>query len=143
MRAFFVRHGIKLDSSVVAKTPQLGLEKEFIVYYSSNKNMLNKALIVDSLEIYLTPNSADGKKGYIIPLDANQPAASFPGFSGNSILTSQNGYSILTLETYTNDPVTYARVKSKQKYIIYDDYTSDYFGMETEGNQLLYWPLTN
>jgi hypothetical protein len=141
MRAFFQRHGVKIDSSVVARTPQLGLEKEYNVYYSSTKNMLNKPLIADSLEVYLTPNSGDGKNGYIIALDANQPAGSLPGHEGSSTLTSYSGYSVLILEKYVNDPFTYVRSKQQEKYIIYDDLTSDRFSAGTGGNP--YWPLLN
>lgn len=139
MRAFFARHGITVDSSIVAKTPQLGLEKEYIVSYSSTKNMLNKPLIVDSLEAYVTPNSADGKNGYIIPLDANQPAGNFPGHSGRSTLTSYDGYSILILETYVNDPFTYVRSKREEKFIIYNDLTSDRYSLTSPNES--WWPL--
>lgn len=141
INAFFARHGIHIDKSAVLDPPQLGLEKEYIVNYSS-KQILNKPLIIDSLEILLLDNSSNGKNGYIIALDANQPSGGLAGFS-NSVMTSENGYSVLKLQSMAVNRQTGVRETVSKSFIIYDDLTSDFYKEQGSPGALKYWALNN
>lgn len=138
MNAFFSRHGITIDNTGTQDEPLLGLEKEYKIYYSS-KEILNKAVVIDSLEALLAPQSGDGKKGYILALDSYQPAAPVIGGGKSSTMTSANGYTIISVisSAYQN---SVAPQDMTTIFIVYDDLSCDVQSRKMQGMQVQYWP---
>lgn len=139
IKSFFLRNGMQFDKSAPSTNPVLGLEKEYLIYYSS-KQMLNKQLIIDSLESFLAPRAIDAKQGYVISVDNNVPEGSIAGAGSNVIMTSSAGYTTIAMESGTRNPVypMYSTWSTK-RYIVYDDLTSDYLSTEYATTPMLYW----
>ncbi len=139
IKAFFGRHGLTMDKTEPSANPVLGLEKEFLVYYSG-KQMLNKQVIIDSLETMLAPRAIDAKQGYILSLDNNVPEGSITGAGSKAVITSETGYSKIVVESGKRNPSTpaYDTFKSTT-YIIYDDLTADEHNAVYGRQQLKYW----
>lgn len=139
IKAFFGRHGMTMDKTEPSANPVLGLEKEFLVYYSG-KQMLNKQVIIDSLETYLAPRAIDAKQGYILSVDNNVPEGSITGVGSNAVITSDKGYSKIVIESGKRNPSSpmYDTFKSTT-YIIYDDLTADEHNTVYGKQQMSYW----
>ena len=134
---FFKRNGIHMDRSVQSDEPVLGFEKEFRVYYSS-KQMLNKQVIVDSLEYYLAPFSNDAKQGYIMSVDNNFPRGSALGGRETSI-TSVKGYSTILVVSGSKNVYPVYNTFKATRYIVYDDLTCDFQSETYDAVQMTYW----
>lgn len=131
---FFARHGIKTDRTKESGNPVLGLEKEYLIYYSSAQ-ILNKQLIIDSLELMLAPNANDPKKGYLLSVDLNFPRGGLSGTGGSTTIKSSAGYSTVIVEKK-------AGVSARSCYIVYDDLSGDFQYTITPSTQQKYWALT-
>ena len=139
IKAFFGRHGITLDKTEASVNPVLGLEKEYLVYYSG-KEMLNKQVIVDSLETYLAPRAIDAKQGYILSLDNNVPEGSITGVGSNAVMTSDTGHVTIKVQSGVRNP-SYPMYDTwnETTYYVYDDLTCDIVKVEYGSVKALYW----
>jgi antitoxin component YwqK of YwqJK toxin-antitoxin module len=141
IKAFFGRHGITMDKTEPSTNPVLGLEKEFLVYYSA-KEMLNKQVIIDSLEAYLAPRAIDAKQGYILSVDNNVPEGGIPGVGSKAVITSDTGYSEVVVEAGARNPSYPASdTFHTTTYIIYDDLTCDVRSAVYTQPQMLFWAM--
>ena len=142
IKKFLSSNGMTFDKSAPSDNPVLGLEKEYLVYYSS-KQMLNKQLVIDSLESLIVPRAIDAKQGYMMSIDNNVPEGSITGKGSKAVITSDSGYSILAVESgvrnsaYPQYPA-YNTWRST-RYIVYDDLTSDVLNTEYAALPQLYW----
>lgn len=139
VKAFFGRHGLTMDKTAPSENPVLGLEKEFLVYYSG-KQMLNKQVIIDSLEFYLAPRAIDAKQGYILSIDNNVPEGGMSGIGSKAKITSDTGHATITVESgirYPNYPAY--DTWHTTTYIVYDDLTCDQVNSVYAQPPMLYW----
>lgn len=139
IKAFFARHGLTMDKTEPSANPVLGLEKEFLVYYSG-KQMLNKQLIVDSVEVYLAPRAIDAKQGYVISMDNNFPQGTITTDGSKATITSNAGYSTIVVESGIHYP-SYPQYDtfSSTTYIVYDDLSCDVQKAVYGQSKMLYW----
>lgn len=140
IKNFFARHNITIDREKESDNPVLGFEKEFLIYYSA-KEILNKQVIVDSLELYLAPNANDPKKGYLMSIDLNYPKGQIIAGGSRETITTSPGYSTISVEKNTYIPTTYQSVKETAFYIVYDDLTSDYKYSTYSIQTMEYWAM--
>lgn len=142
IKQFLSRNGMQFDKSTPSENPVLGLEKEYLVYYSA-KQMLNKQLVIDSLEAIIVPRAIDAKQGYMMSIDNNVPEGSITGAGSKAVITSDSGYSTIAVESgvrnkaYPQYPA-YNTWRST-RYIVYDDLTSDLLSTEYAATPQVYW----
>lgn len=139
IKAFFGRHGLTMDKTAPSENPVLGLEKEYLVYYSG-KQMLNKRVIIDSLEFYLAPRAIDASQGYILSVDNNVPEGGLAGIGSKAKITSDSGHATITVESGIRYPSYPAYDTWKTTtYIVYDDLTCDEVSSVYAQPPMLYW----
>lgn len=142
IKKFLSRNGMQFDKTAPSENPVLGLEKEYLVYYSS-KQMLNKQLVIDSLEAIIVPRAIDAKQGYMMSIDNNVPEGSITGAGSKAVITSDSGYSTIVIESgvrnnaYPQYP-QYNTWKS-QRYVVYDDLTCDVLTTEYASQPQTFW----
>lgn len=139
IKAFFGRHGLTMDKTAPSDNPVLGLEKEYLVYYSG-KQMLNKQVIIDSLEFYLAPRAIDAAQGYILSIDNNVPEGNIAGIGSNAKVASDTGHTTITVEAGVRYPSYPAYdTFNTTTYVVYDDLTCDKVKTEYAQPPMLYW----
>lgn len=128
-----------MDKTAPSDNPVLGLEKEYLVYYSG-KQMLNKQVIIDSLEFYLAPRAIDAAQGYILSIDNNVPEGNIAGIGSNAKVASDTGHTTITVEAGRRYP-TYPAYDTfnTTTYVVYDDLTCDKVKTEYAQPPMLYW----
>jgi antitoxin component YwqK of YwqJK toxin-antitoxin module len=139
IKAFFGRHGLTMDKTEPSDNPVLGLEKEYLVYYSG-KQMLNKRVIIDSLETYLAPRAIDASQGYVLSVDNNVPQGSLTGVGSQATMTSDSGHVTIRVESGIRYPSYPAYDTWNVKtYYVYDDLTCDILNTQYNTPKQLYW----
>ncbi len=142
IKQFLSRNGMQFDKTAPSENPVLGLEKEYLVYYSA-KQMLNKQLVIDSLEAIIVPRAIDAKQGYMMSIDNNVPEGSITGAGSKAVITSESGYSTIAVESGVRNKAypQYPQYNTwrSTRYIVYDDLTSDLLSTEFAATPMTYW----
>jgi hypothetical protein len=140
IKSFFSRHSITMTEPKLSDNPVLGLEKEYVINYSS-ASILNKKAIVDSLESILISNANDIKQGYIMSVDMNLPSGNLSENGGTVQMNSYQGFSIATITSKEVNHMTYVPLTKTVTYVIYDDLTFDFRNVTYSSDNMYYWAL--
>lgn len=140
IKNFFSRHNIVMTEPRLSDNPVLGLEKEYVISYSS-ASILNKKMIVDSLESILISNANDIKQGYIMSVDMNLPSGNLSENGGSVQMNSFSGFSIATITSKEVNHLTYVPLTKTVTYVIYDDLTFDFRNVTYSSENMYYWAL--